>query len=53
MRQSGQIGHRKNTARGKVIFLHGNGCSDYPDCLTCPKPDCNWDSSNNRKKEEK
>ncbi len=24
------------------MLPYGNGCELYPDCFTCPLPDCGW-----------
>jgi hypothetical protein len=34
--------HQKNTRKGKVELIYGNGCSDWRSCFTCPKEDCTW-----------
>jgi hypothetical protein len=34
--------HQRNTRKGKVAFIYGNGCSDWRNCFTCPKEDCTW-----------
>jgi len=26
----------------ELHFMHGNGCKDWGDCLTCQKEDCDW-----------
>ena len=28
--------------RKNGVLPHGNGCKLYPDCFTCPLPDCVW-----------
>lgn len=38
--KGGVIGHRQNTANGKVKFLTGNGCWKHGDCFTCPFREC-------------
>lgn len=34
--------HRKQDEKNGLFFLHGNGCRFWQNCLTCPKPDCDW-----------
>ena len=34
--------HQKNTRKGKVELIYGNGCSDWRNCFTCPKEECTW-----------
>jgi hypothetical protein len=31
------------------ILRYGNGCSAYPDCFTCPFPDCIADTGRDKK----
>lgn len=35
-------GNHKQKQPNETYFLHGNGCKDWVDCLTCPKKDCDW-----------
>jgi len=48
---------RKNGNRKKAVpkhneikYMHKNGCKDWPNCLTCPKEDCDWQPYPKRKK---
>lgn len=34
--------HQRNTRKGKVELIYGNGCSDWRNCFTCPKEECTW-----------
>jgi hypothetical protein len=34
--------HQKNTRKGKVELIYGNGCSDWRNCFTCPKEECTF-----------
>uniref|UniRef100_A0A6M3KUY0 Uncharacterized protein n=1 Tax=viral metagenome TaxID=1070528 RepID=A0A6M3KUY0_9ZZZZ len=43
--QGGQVGHRRNTTKGKVKYLHGIGCKiGGESCFVCPLPDCKWNA---------
>ncbi len=50
--QGRPIGHNKTHKGQEIVYIDGLGCKDFPDCFTCPKPDCNYDSANDRKKGE-
>lgn len=39
----GNSNHTKPKTMGnELTFMHGNGCKDWGDCLTCQKKDCDW-----------
>lgn len=33
---------QSNSNQDKPHFMHGNGCKDWEDCLSCPKFACDW-----------
>ena len=48
--QKGQVGHSKTVNGERVKFLHGTGCLLFPDCLSCPLPDCVYPYKGSTKK---
>jgi hypothetical protein len=37
--------HIQEYYKNGVYYQHGLGCSKFPDCFSCPFPDCVCDSS--------